>query len=488
MNDASHSKADPAILLSVIVVPSIACVFMATVPEVRHWFVLPVTLCGILVCPDAIRWLSGKYRVFDLYGLFGVFGVLFFFLNPLMQMYFGHTLEYARYTLPSDFRPWLGLMGVINFFGLLMFFAARTYFDRKSLALREVWVIDPARFRIVLPIAIAIAFAALLGFWSYTGGIFGAASFETFIETDNYRGTGPLRTFSDSFAILLFLYLFMERFTSRKHMSLHILFGIIVVIIPIHFLVTGLRGSRADFLVGFAPIVIAIHYRRLRITRLMILLGVIGILVYGSVMGVYKIYRTDMLHMVQSWDDFKALRDETSRTWYDVLLRDFGRSDVQALLCQRALSNNDYSYSYGETYIAAICMPIPVSLRPDIKTRVVKGTEMLHGYYDKKRKIISPLVYGISGEAILNFGIWAAPFPFLVMAYFFSLYRRFWNALPWYDVRLIMLAFILRYVVFAVMMDSDILTAGIVKNAFFPCLALWLASVRVSKSVAELPG
>ncbi|MCK4783867.1 MAG: hypothetical protein KAV87_08970, partial [Desulfobacteraceae bacterium] len=100
MNDASHSKADPAILLSVIVVPSIACVFMATVPEVRHWFVLPVTLCGILVCPDAIRWLSGKYRVFDLYGLFGVFGVLFFFLTPLMQMYFGHTLEYARYTLP----------------------------------------------------------------------------------------------------------------------------------------------------------------------------------------------------------------------------------------------------------------------------------------------------------------------------------------------------------------------------------------------------
>src|SRR5262249_20499992 len=49
----------------------------------HHWFVLPVTACGILIGWDAARWLLGKVDLVDPVGVIGIYGFFFYFLAPL---------------------------------------------------------------------------------------------------------------------------------------------------------------------------------------------------------------------------------------------------------------------------------------------------------------------------------------------------------------------------------------------------------------------
>lgn len=47
-----------------------------------HWFVIPVSLCGILIGCDAADWIRGRLDIFDPVGIIGLLGVLFFFCTP----------------------------------------------------------------------------------------------------------------------------------------------------------------------------------------------------------------------------------------------------------------------------------------------------------------------------------------------------------------------------------------------------------------------
>ena len=70
-----------------------------------HWFLLPLTICGILIGVDAARWCTGEVETFDPVGLIGLFGVYFFFVAPLLHLYWGHWID--EVAPPPDWRFWL---------------------------------------------------------------------------------------------------------------------------------------------------------------------------------------------------------------------------------------------------------------------------------------------------------------------------------------------------------------------------------------------
>jgi len=54
--------------------------FIIVSPDVRHWFVVPVLMCGVLVGADAMGLVTGTRDIFDPIGMIGLFGLHFFFL------------------------------------------------------------------------------------------------------------------------------------------------------------------------------------------------------------------------------------------------------------------------------------------------------------------------------------------------------------------------------------------------------------------------
>src|SRR5437867_10567284 len=60
--------------------------FLATSEDTRHWFVIPVLLCGVLIASDTVDWVRGRLNLFDPVGIVGILGIYFFFLAPPLHV------------------------------------------------------------------------------------------------------------------------------------------------------------------------------------------------------------------------------------------------------------------------------------------------------------------------------------------------------------------------------------------------------------------
>src|SRR5438128_1961906 len=106
--------------ISLYVSAAIAAGMVAFYPAMLHWFLLPVLACGVLIGEDAVEWLRGRMDLFDPVGILGVLGYYFFFLSPLLVVWWNHRLMYLP-DQPDDYRPWLGGVAALNFLGLLVY-------------------------------------------------------------------------------------------------------------------------------------------------------------------------------------------------------------------------------------------------------------------------------------------------------------------------------------------------------------------------------
>ena len=169
---------------------------LATSEQVRHWFVVPVWLCGVVIGTDAVNWFRRRMDVYDPCGLIGLLGFYFFFLAPLLHPYLDWWMLYV--TPPQEWRDWLGWMALINFVGLFVYRAVRNSTLRKLAARPEQrrWTLNRERFLIWL--AVAMTVSGLLQTWVYIqyGGIAGYVdlfSTRATLGEDPFVGQGYLR-------------------------------------------------------------------------------------------------------------------------------------------------------------------------------------------------------------------------------------------------------------------------------------------------------
>ncbi len=163
------------------------------------------------------------------------------------------------------------------------------------------------------------------------------------------------------------------------------------------------------------------------------------------------------------------------RDYKTLLLLDLARADVNACLLNNLVEfPKAYEYRWGLTYVGAVTTVIPKNLwpnRPEFKKDA--GTDALYG---KTIPWESRRVYGLSGEAMLNFGPWGvAPvwgFFGLVMGW----YRR--KLVTWEkdDVRMLLAPFLTLLFVVRLIGDSDNLVFTAVSEGGVATACLLLSS------------
>lgn len=385
-----------AILLSV----AFGALTLLIFPALDTSFVLPLSLCLLLIGVDGVHWARGRFDTFDPQGILGVFGIHFYVAAPVLHVIWDY---WAQLAIPSEgWLPALERSIWFNLAGLLLYRSVVSYGRRRDSAQRRKPAINPRTFQTVAWAGAAFSFTLFSLFVMSRGGPV-AYFFLVAEDTSSLEGMGWLLLLGEAFPLLA---LAATVVGSRERLRRQTVLLIVVVLIFVaaQFLVGGLRGSRSNTV---WPVIIGLGMVHLLVRPIrpwnFVAAGMIGVVfMYGY--SFYKGAGTDALGLFTGETTTTELSEETGRSFEGLLLGDFGRSDVQALGLSRSESR-EIDHAYGQTYVGGLAIATPSIIReilPPSKTYWV--TEAWFGRGANEAGFRSSRIFGAAGEATLNFG------------------------------------------------------------------------------------
>jgi hypothetical protein len=396
---AARSDRQVSWAIACVAVPVATLSAVATVPALRHWFVVPVSLCGLLILPDTIDWCRRRLDPLDPQGLVGLLGTYFFYISPLLYVVLDYWAKYVRG--PDDWRAALGHMAILNVLGLLMYRLILVPRVRTFVTLPAT---DKTRLR---SIAIAIAVVGALALAGLVVSMGGPASYlQTMADGRNQlKGVGFAMLWAGALPMAgLVLVLTRHRAALRRRPAL--LVPLLVAYLVTELIVGGLDGSRSHtvwcLIIGIGLCHLLVKPVRRSTIAVLAVFGLAFLYFYGF----YKAAGTEAFEAIDRGVSLSQLSTQTGRNLQSVLLGDLGRADIQALVLYRQ-QEGAAPLAHGLTYVGDLTFMVPDSLGLGrIPSKVEAGTDMLHGEgaYAPTFDFKSSYVYGLAGEALLNFG------------------------------------------------------------------------------------
>jgi hypothetical protein len=375
-----------------------------------HWFVIPVSVCGALIGIDAVAWLRRQLDIFDPQALLALVGLHFFYIAPLLHVVLDHWASHV--IPPASWRDALGAMASLNAIGLGIYRCVVRLPMRNSAAGR--FRLDESRFYRVMTLAIAVALIAFVVELAMFGGVGGFLITMT-QERETLVGMGWLLMIAEQSPALIFVYIVVRwrrQLAARRTLVFVIVCGLAIA----QFMVGGLRGSRSTTVWPVLLALMLVHLLLFRLSRKAIVVAalILGLFMYSY--GLYKSAGVEVVDIARGGRTIAEVSGKTGRDVPTVVLHDLARADVQALLLDRKLHGQG-DLGHGLSYLGDLSFLIPDRLLPGSPpSKVVLGTETLYGSgsYDAGRH--ASRVYGIAGEAMLNFGPLGVIPSFVVLA------------------------------------------------------------------------
>jgi hypothetical protein len=264
---------------------------------------------------------------------------------------------------------------------------------------------------------------------------------------------------------------------SGRQLSLLAIAGLLVGFFCLCLYFGGLRGSRSNtvWVVFWAVMVIHVWLRPL--PKHVLVLGIAALAAFMYIYGLYKGGGgAGLLEVLEGRMTLSELEERTEKPIEKVLLVDFGRGDIQALILQRIMTGA-FEPVRGRTYVAGLAMLVPRALwpeRPPNKMR--EGSEIRSGAGAFEGGQVSWFVHGLAGEAMINFGPLAVLPAFLIYGILLAGLHRFVTGLDPGDARVLLAPF-------AVILSIGVLTADLdnvlwlnCKTAAMPALFVYLST------------
>ncbi|HEX2960450.1 MAG TPA: hypothetical protein VHO43_01595 [Ignavibacteriales bacterium] len=432
-----------------------------------HWFLIPVGLAGILSGADAVKWFRQKDSIFDVEGIVGIIGFHFFFLAPMMHVYFDYWMK--TIDRPQDWRDWLGGMAIVNSVGLMFYAYAKDRLQRRFSHSKSFWALNAGVFHPLAASLLIISFGLQVWVFIRQGGLLGYIM--AFSKNEGaFEGMGWIFMISESFPILFLLYV-VFLLKERKISSSWIIVILMCVFFALKMIFGGLRGSRSNTIWGLFWAIGIIDLWLKKVSKRAILIFALFILAFMYIYGFYKQGGIEAAGILREDKSRSRFEQTYNRSFEAVLLGDFARSDVQAYLLYRLSKNSTgYEYAYGRTYLGALSLIVPKGIWKDRPLTKVKEGEEIQGGIGASR------IYGLAGEAMLNFGPFAAVFFFVIFGFAVGLIKRFADFLEYKDARVILIPFLINLAFLALGSDSDNIVFFLIKQGFLPFMLIYLSS------------
>ncbi|HEV3301124.1 MAG TPA: hypothetical protein VG055_15845 [Planctomycetaceae bacterium] len=473
--------------------------FVCLSENCQHWFIVPVFVCGVLIGIDAIEWWRGQIDVFDPKGILGLFGLHFFFLAPLLHTY----LESWMWEVdpPPDWRPWLGWMAALNVLGLVVYRFVVSQMARRQRPApvpRRVWKPRTKVLMTLLVSAIVLGtiFQGLI--YAAFGGISGYIAAYERHEAD-FLGVTWVMMVAGRVPLLAFITVTLYARSRRWEFSWLTLGAMLSAFTVAQLLFGGLRGERSDIIYALFWAVGIVHYCIRPVPKKIIFAGLGFLVVFMYVYSFYKFAGANgMRDFAQDSHLRSAVEENSHFSVAESALGDLGRCDVQAFVLYRiSHPDSDYSYAMGRTYLGALGLMIPGPLwRDRPPSKVKEGWDVLFGARAYEREFgttafsdhpINTRLFGLAGEAMLNFGPLLVPLSFAVLGFVVGWTRRRIADWRYGDLRLFLAPYLTTICLLILTADSDNLLYYCEMSGVVPFAILFFGSVRQTASSETVP-
>jgi hypothetical protein len=248
----------------------------------------------------------------------------------------------------------------------------------------------------------------------------------------------------------------------------------------------GLRGSRSNTLFAMIWAVGVVHFWIRPVSWRFLGIGLVGAAVFIYIMGFYKSLGSDFGRVFENPAALQSLAEEIGRSDQVILISDLSRADVQAYMLRNLTERwPDFPYAWGRTYLSGYTIIVPSALWPTKpESKVMEGTQALLGPGTYIPGVsVSSRVYGLMGEAMLNFGPILAPLSFITLGLLVGVIRRWCYTLHPDDAFRLLLPFLIILCVMYIGSDADNNASALMFRGFVPLLVVWFSS-----STEPVPG
>ncbi|WP_219210070.1 hypothetical protein [Variovorax boronicumulans] len=337
----------------------------------------------------------------------GYYLIFFFFLAPLLHIFLDTFVDVSI----SDWNAALTKFNMMNAIGLL-FAIIGFKFGRGNFNLRPRSVLNWGRLQRICIFVATLGALVYLLMWivAPSSMLLGAGS----------EGEGPLPIYFymlvECIPMLVgWIYISANK-KKNRNLSPRGFWVIFLIVAVLSIIFSGMRGSRVSVIFQVLSFVLLYDaaIQRIRIGKLLIL--AVAAISFNSIFSVYKYGGVDAFSDYASNGERSEYVEKVSAP-ARILLHDFGRADVAALVLDRATTGGYRAPLFPETYLYGIQLLLPQSLRSeDFSSKTVLGASAQYQVSIQDAEP-SSRIYGVIAESILNFGLLLLPFVFLFFGY-----------------------------------------------------------------------
>jgi hypothetical protein len=464
-------------VLAAIVVLLVAVVFAALGEGCRHWFILPAILCGILMGADLIAWLRGQIDPFDPKALAAALVFHTTFVAPLLHM--GTASHEPEWTLQvQDWGPWYGYVCGLTALGILLYKFSMQRMMKSIRPVTRYWSVDTSRFTNGLAWAIGVSGIASAYVFFALGGLAKGKD----VEGEAAFQLSWILMLADPLPLLVSMGIVRILSDWNRRRPMVVVATFLLLLLIGQFVLLGFRGSRSAIIYVVYQVAVMVHYRVRRFTMPVLITGIVLIFLVGYYYRFFKAHGYGGLRALESAEQRKSLQERGHISILGTLLGDLSRAEVQAWLFYRWAEHGErYQLRHGQTYVASALMIIPRGIwynKP--RGKAVAGTDLQYGEGTwASGAEVSSRVYGLTGEAILNFGFTGVPFAWLVYGVIMGYYRKKLLTFLPLDGRYFIVPMLSLAIPEMTFGDSDNVVFFLLKSGVLPIAVVAYSCVRV---------
>ncbi len=477
----AHETLTNAAIAAVAMLVTIAF-FLAENSACAHWFLLPLWVCGALTGSDVVAWLRRHLETFDPKAIIGILWFHNTCLAPLLHV----AREFHNPLFDSQVQDWrdsFGWMACVNSVALILYKLGQRWALSRTSSVRSLWRIETSRFQAVLALALVASFIASAVVLFRYGGL--RKDFDFLGDPRDVAHLSWLLMLGDSFFVLLMLALVRLLWRVR---SLAAISGLLALQLIGQWLLLGMRGSRGAVIMALFIGAGFCHYRLRRIPLSLLLAGTIVFGMSGYYYAFFKRFGTSGLEAIRNPEYRQTLAHQSGITPLGVVLGDLSRAEIQAFILHQIVDETgDYQLRMGKTYLTAGMMLIPRGIWPSKPSeylgKVAAGTDLQFGAGSfRPERFESSLVYGLGGEAMLNFGVIGVPFAYFVFGIMLGWYRKKKATLDADDARWYLVPVVTLTAITAAFGDADNTVFLFLKFGGLLVTVITLTSIRLRSS------